>query len=52
MRLAPDVFGQDEEGLVVLLNPEPPAELHARVADAILACPALAIRAEPPPEGK
>jgi ferredoxin len=53
MRLAPDVFGQDEDGLVVLLNSEPPPDAHARVSDAILACPSLAIReANSPPDAK
>ncbi|WP_016697032.1 ferredoxin [Actinoalloteichus spitiensis] len=41
---APDVFDQrDEDGVVVLLNAEPPAELHAAVREAADVCPAAAI---------
>ncbi|WP_245602092.1 ferredoxin [Hamadaea tsunoensis] len=40
----PQVFDQDEElGLVVLLDPEPPAERHAAVRQAAHICPAGAI---------
>ncbi|MFI9385871.1 ferredoxin [Kutzneria sp. NPDC052558] len=42
--LAPDVFDQrDEDGIVVLLNEFPPAELHDDVRQAARVCPALAI---------
>ncbi|MET8764464.1 ferredoxin [Lentzea sp. NPDC004782] len=42
--LAPDVFDQrDEDGIVVLLDAEPPAELHALVQEAASVCPASAI---------
>lgn len=42
--LAPDVFDQrDEDGIVVLLDEEPPAELHALVREAASVCPAAAI---------
>jgi ferredoxin len=41
---APDVFDQrDEDGMVVLLLEEPPAELEAATEHAALLCPALAI---------
>ncbi|QUQ62344.1 ferredoxin [Kutzneria sp. CA-103260] len=42
--LVPDVFDQrDEDGIVVLLNEFPPAELHEDVRQAARVCPALAI---------
>lgn len=41
---APEVFDQDEDqGLVMLLDPRPPAELDERVARAADMCPAGAI---------
>ncbi|MEU3570123.1 ferredoxin [Kitasatospora sp. NPDC036755] len=41
---APDVFDQrEEDGIVVLLDAEPPAELHQAVRDAAAVCPATAI---------
>ncbi len=44
---APGVFDQrDEDGLVVLLNPGPPAELAGDVRQAATLCPALAITVE------
>ena len=44
---APEVFDQrDEDGLVVLLNPSPPAELADYVRQAAALCPSLAIAAE------
>jgi ferredoxin len=44
---AADVFDQrDEDGVVVLLNPGPPAELAEDVRQAAAVCPALAIRVE------
>ncbi|MFF3876875.1 ferredoxin [Streptomyces sp. NPDC001978] len=43
--LAPDVFDQrDDDGLVVLLDENPPAELRAAVRESALVCPAAAIR--------
>jgi ferredoxin len=45
--LAPDVFDQrDEDGIVVLLQENPPAEQHEDVRQAARVCPALAIRLE------
>ncbi|GII34756.1 ferredoxin [Planotetraspora mira] len=44
---AADVFDQrDEDGVVILLNPDPPAELADDVRQAAAVCPALAIRVE------
>jgi ferredoxin len=44
---APDVFDQrDEDGIVVLLNPSPPAGAEADVRQAAALCPALAIMIE------
>jgi ferredoxin len=42
-----DVFDQrDEDGIVVVLNENPPAELADEVRNAAAVCPALAIRIE------
>jgi ferredoxin len=44
---AMDVFDQrDEDGIVVVLNENPPAELADEVRNAAAVCPALAIRIE------
>ena len=44
---APDVFDQrDEDGIVVLLDEQPPAELSEDVHQAAHVCPALAIAVE------
>jgi ferredoxin len=44
---AMDVFDQrDEDGIVVLLDENPPAELADDVRNAAAVCPALAIRIE------
>jgi ferredoxin len=43
----PDVFDQrDEDGIVVLLNENPPATSHEDVRQAAAVCPALAITVE------
>lgn len=45
--LAPEVFDQrDEDGIVVLLNANPPAELDDAVSEAAQVCPSLAITVE------
>jgi ferredoxin len=45
---AADVFDQrDEDGIVVLLTDDPPAELAEDVRQAATVCPALAIQIEP-----
>ncbi|RDG39007.1 ferredoxin [Streptomyces corynorhini] len=42
---APDVFDQrDEDGVAVVLNEHPGAELHEEVREAAAICPAAAIR--------
>ncbi|MGW6743228.1 ferredoxin [Streptomyces sp. NPDC055025] len=44
---AGDVFDQrDEDGIAVLLDPNPPAEQAADTRHAAAVCPALAIRIE------
>ncbi|MFC5745307.1 ferredoxin [Actinomadura rugatobispora] len=41
---APDVFDQrDEDGIVVLLDADPPERLHDETREAAHVCPALAI---------
>ena len=42
----PQVFGQDEHGLVVLLDPDPPAELLAKIRKAAAVCPLAVIEIE------
>jgi ferredoxin len=39
----PEVFSQDEGGVVILLDPSPPAEVHEQVHEAVRACPAEVI---------
>jgi ferredoxin len=42
--VAPDVFDQGEDdGIVILLDPTPSADLHASVREAVSVCPAAAI---------
>ncbi|MFJ8996203.1 ferredoxin [Streptomyces sp. NPDC102279] len=43
--LAPDVFDQqDEDGMVILLEENPPTEQHDAVRESATVCPAAAIR--------
>ncbi|MBZ4020436.1 MULTISPECIES: ferredoxin [Streptomyces] len=45
--VAPEVFDQrDEDGIVVLLDAQPPAEQHAAVREAAAICPAAAIQVD------
>jgi ferredoxin len=45
--LAPEVFDQrDDDGIVVLLDATPAAELHAAVREAANVCPGAAIGVE------
>ncbi|MEV4166416.1 ferredoxin [Nonomuraea dietziae] len=45
--LVPEVFDQrEEDGLVVLLEDTPSAELHEAVRESATACPSAAIRLE------
>jgi ferredoxin len=39
----PEVFDQDDEGIVILLQANPPEELRDKVNEAIDACPAAVI---------
>jgi ferredoxin len=42
---AMEVFDQrDEDGVVILLDPTPPPELHDAVREAAMLCPSAAIR--------
>jgi ferredoxin len=44
---APEVFDQrEDDGIVILLNEHPPADLAPAVHEAALLCPALAIVVE------
>jgi len=44
---APEVFDQrEEDGIVLLLDAEPPAALHGAVHEAAAICPAAAITVE------
>jgi len=44
--LAPKVFDQRDDGIVILLDENPPKELHTAVREAATVCPAAAIRLE------
>jgi ferredoxin len=39
----PEVFDQDDDGIVILLDPNPDEPLRDKVLDAIDACPAAVI---------
>lgn len=43
---APQVFDQDDQGIVIVLQKHPPAELLGSVREAIEACPAAVIHLE------
>lgn len=43
MMTAPEVFEQDDDGIVVLLNAAPPESQHAAVRQAVELCPARVI---------
>ncbi len=43
---APALFGQDEDGIVTLLEPNPPEALQAAARIAVAACPAAVIIVE------
>jgi len=42
--LAPEVFDQQDDGIVLLLEEHPAPELHEQVHEAALVCPGVAIR--------
>lgn len=44
--LAPEVFDQRDDAIVILLDAEPPAQLHATVREAANVCPAAAIKVD------
>ena len=44
--VAPRIFDQDEQGLVILLDATPPPELHDAARKAAKLCPARAITIE------
>lgn len=45
--VAPEVFDQrDDDGIVLLLQENPPEELHAQAKEAAQLCPALAIEVD------
>ncbi|WP_437757161.1 ferredoxin [Sorangium sp. So ce1389] len=44
--VAPRVFDQRDDGIVVLLDEAPPEELHAAVREAASVCPGAAIQLE------
>lgn len=41
---APEVFDQDDDGLIVVLDTSPPAERHEALTDTAARCPAAVIR--------
>ncbi|EYF01853.1 ferredoxin [Chondromyces apiculatus] len=41
--VAPKVFGQRDDGIVILLDKEPPEELHGAMREAVSVCPGYAI---------
>jgi ferredoxin len=41
--VAPDIFDQDDKGLVILLDATPPPQLHEAARKAAKLCPARAI---------
>ena len=46
VRAAPRLFAQDEEGVVVVLTPEPDGEDQAAGREAAALCPVIAIEVE------
>ena len=44
---APDVFDQDDDGLVTLLDPNPPTARDGDVEKAVRMCPSGAVTARP-----
>nr|CUI25717.1 Ferredoxin [Streptomyces sp. MG11] len=44
--VAPEVFDQDDDGIVVLLNPSPTEDLREAVEEAAAVCPADVIHVE------
>jgi len=44
--VAPEVFDQRDDGIVILLNAAPPERLRAAVREAVAVCPGYAIEIE------
>ncbi|CAM5483887.1 ferredoxin [Streptomyces afghaniensis] len=44
--VAPEIFDQDEDGIVILLDPAPSDDLRDAVQDAMAICPADVIQVE------
>ncbi|WP_437681933.1 ferredoxin [Sorangium sp. So ce131] len=44
--VAPKVFDQREDGIVIVLDAEPPKEEHAAVREAVAVCPGAALRVD------
>ncbi|EID52346.1 ferredoxin [Saccharomonospora xinjiangensis] len=42
--IAPEIFDQDDDGLVLLLDPEPDPRLHDAAKEAVALCPVRALR--------
>ena len=47
MVACPEVFDQDEYGIVVVLDEHPPTELREKVQEAVGSCPAAVISTPP-----
>jgi ferredoxin len=46
VRTAPQIFDQRDDGIVILLDPTPPAVMHAAARKAANLCPSQAITIE------
>lgn len=44
--VCPEVFEVNEDDVLVILQPEPPAELHDKVHEAVNRCPKVALTFE------
>ncbi|MER6570625.1 ferredoxin [Streptomyces sp. NPDC001093] len=44
--VAPEIFDQDDDGIVILLDPAPSDDVREAVEDAIAICPADVIQVE------
>lgn len=44
--IAPEVFEVGEDDVLRILQPEPPADLHDKVEEAVMRCPKAALRTE------
>lgn len=46
-QIAPQVFAMDDDGIVTVIDANPPAEMAADVESAVLNCPTAAITVTP-----